>query len=135
MFPHWGRQPLFDDRQYLPIDHSAGDTFEQRAVRDRREIVAKISIYHFPTAMLRDVEIDSPNSHLRIPSGSKPVLLCEQVRFEDRTEYQHHGGLDHAVLHRRHGDFILHLTQQGFKRWVAFAFCVNDLRDRAAPSF
>jgi hypothetical protein len=47
------------------------------------------------------MEVRSADGHLRIHAGSEPVLLRRQVRLEDRTEHQHHGGLDHAILHRR----------------------------------
>jgi hypothetical protein len=55
------------------------------------------------------------------------LQLRLQIPFDHR--------LRDAVRDSGHGDFILHLTQQGFKHWVAFAFCANDLRDRAAAAF
>ena len=51
--------------------------------------------------MLDNVKVRSPYGRLRIPSGSEPVLLRGKVRFEDRTQHEHDGCLDHAVLHRR----------------------------------
>lgn len=39
------------------------------------EIVAEISVHHLSSGMLRDVQVRSADGHLRIHTGSEPVLL------------------------------------------------------------
>jgi len=69
-------------------------------MRDRREIVAEISVHYFASIVLRDVKVYPSYRRLCIHPRAKPVLLWQQVRFEDRTYYQHHSGLDYAVFYR-----------------------------------
>jgi len=99
--PHRYRQPALEDRQDLPVVHAPRDAPQQRTMRDCGEVVGQIRIHHFSPVMLRNVKVHSPHSRLRIPSGPEPILLRGKVRFEDRTEHEHDGGLDHAILHRR----------------------------------
>src|ERR1700689_3110679 len=99
--PHWHRQPALEHRQDFSVGDSPAHAPHQRPVRDGGEVVAEISVYYLPSVILSNVKVRSADGHLRIHTGPEPVLLRRQVRFEDRTEHQHHSGLDHAVLHRR----------------------------------
>jgi transposase len=101
-FTHRRREPPFEHRQHCAIGHPAGDALHQRTMRDRCEVVGKVRIYYFPSAMLGDMKVRATHCHLRVHPWTEPVLLRSQVRFENGAEHDYHGGLDHAVPDRRY---------------------------------
>ena len=68
---------------------------------DRGEVVAQISVHHLLSPVLRHMPEDSTDGHFGIESGTKSILLWQQVRLEDRPDHQHHRHLDHTVADRR----------------------------------
>src|SRR5690606_958045 len=76
---HRGSEPAFDHRQHLTSGNATRKTPHQRAVRDRGEVIAEISVYHLPPVVLRDVEVRATYCHLRICLRSEPILLRQQV--------------------------------------------------------
>src|SRR3974390_62826 len=101
---------VFDDRRHQPALHRlqhpaicdpSFQTTHQRSVWNGGEVVAQIRIYYLLSPVLRHMPVDSSDGHFGIHSGTKPILLWQQVCLEDRPHHQYHGHLDNAVADSR----------------------------------
>src|SRR5882672_2966070 len=102
-------------------------------VIDSVEITSNIRIEYPANLLETNSDGQKVERNMRLPSRSEPVGEAEKIRLVDGVEHLRHSPLDNFVLDSRHGDFILHLTQQAFEKLVPFAFYVNALRDHVAP--
>jgi len=71
-------------------------------MRDRREVVAEVSIYHLRPPTVTDVPEGLAYRHLGIYPRTEAVLIAQQVRLEDRAQHQQCRHLDHAVADARY---------------------------------
>ena len=95
-------QPALDHGQERPVRDTPAHTAHQRPVRDRREVVAEVSVYHFRPPVVADVPEGLANRHLGVHPRAEAILIAQQVRLEDRPQHQQRRHLDHAVADARY---------------------------------
>ena len=104
---HRCREPALNHRQERPVRDAAAHAAHQRAMRDRRKVVAEVSIYDFRPPMVTDVPEGLAYRHLGIHPRTESVLIAQQVRLEDRAQHQQRRHLDHAVADARYAEWTL----------------------------
>src|SRR5271168_346193 len=104
---HRCREPALDHGQERSIRDTSAHAAHQRPVRDRRKIVAEISIYHLCPAMVANVPEGLADCHLGVHLRAEAVLIAQQVRLEDRPQHQQRRHLDHAVADARDAERAL----------------------------
>src|ERR1700688_1278499 len=81
------RETALDHGQERSVHDTPAHTAHQRPVRDRRKIVAEVSVYHLRPSMVADVPEGLANRHLGIHPRTEAILVTQQVRIEDRPQH------------------------------------------------
>src|SRR5260370_31022976 len=78
---HRRREPAFDDGQELSVRNAAAHAAHQRSVRNRREVVAEVSVHYLRSPAGCDVPEGFATRHLGVHRTTESILVTQQRRL------------------------------------------------------
>ena len=133
VLPHTRFEKSLDDPQQPGIGNAVCQKALQVVVTDVVKEAFDVRLHNPLRALQRDDFRQSLQRLMRIPLRAKSIRALPKLRLPDRLQNPTQAILHESIFKAGHGDFILHLAQQAFEHWAAFAFYMNDLRGREDP--